>query len=304
MPEQLEIVRIDVCIATFKRPQLLRALLESLERQQLEPEVIMRVIIIDNDADGSARETVAGFRSRDTLPIIYDQEPVQNISLTRNRCLSHVTGDYIAFIDDDERADANWLSELINAMTKYSADAVFGPVLPVLPADAPDWAVKGRFYERPRYKSGTPLELGGTGNVLLVKDAVSAMDKLFDPLFGTSGEDCDFFVRMRRMGKKYIWCDTALVYETVPHDRITLSYWINRCYYGGVTYATTCLRQQTGVGKLVWCCYRLILLAAALVATTLSWPLSRHWGIRMLQKVCSNWGQLSALTKYRNKRYA
>ncbi len=305
MPELPETSTVDVCIATYKRPVLLLELLESLEKQKLPPEVTLRAIVVDNDAAGSAQEVVAGFKNKASFPITYDHETVQNISLARNRCLSHVSGDYIAFIDDDERADENWLAELFSAMHRYSADAVFGPVLPVLPDNAPSWAVQGRFYERPRYSSGTFLKDGFTNNALVKVSSVRGMTNLFDPKFGIiKGEDYDFFGRMFSMQNTYVWCDTALVHETVPPDRLTIKYWNCRCYNLGVAFATINQRNQNIGAKLMRIGYRTTLLVTALVALPFSWALSRCWGIRVLQKVCSNYGQLSALRKCWYKRYA
>ena len=46
---------LSVCIATYKRLDRLDALLGDLERQELRPD---EVIIVDNDASGSARAVV------------------------------------------------------------------------------------------------------------------------------------------------------------------------------------------------------------------------------------------------------
>ena len=49
---------IDVCIASYKRPQLLAKLLSCLAGQNLPDGVTMAAIVVDNDPAGSARSAV------------------------------------------------------------------------------------------------------------------------------------------------------------------------------------------------------------------------------------------------------
>ncbi|MCZ6703705.1 MAG: glycosyltransferase [Ignavibacteria bacterium] len=48
----------SICIATYKRPELLEKLLDSLSNQKLPESVILEFIIVDNDKSGSAKEVV------------------------------------------------------------------------------------------------------------------------------------------------------------------------------------------------------------------------------------------------------
>ena len=95
-------MNVSVCIATYRRPDRLRTLLADLAAQQLTP---FEIIVVDNDAAASAREVV---RERQKLgascPVHYDVQPEKNISLTRNRTVALASGEWLAFVDDDERA--------------------------------------------------------------------------------------------------------------------------------------------------------------------------------------------------------
>ena len=59
-------------------------------------------------------------------------QPERNIALTRNRTVSLADGDWLAFIDDDERAPESWLQQLLEAATAHGADGVLAPVEPRL----------------------------------------------------------------------------------------------------------------------------------------------------------------------------
>ena len=63
-----------------------------------------------------------------------------------------------------------------------------------------------------------------TGNVLFRLSIVEGMAEPFDPRFDNGGEDTDFFKRMTSQGRIFVWCDEAIVYETVPANRLTRSY--------------------------------------------------------------------------------
>jgi succinoglycan biosynthesis protein ExoM len=97
-------VSVDVCIATYKRLDLIRQLLESLAVQTIIDSLKLRIIIIDNDPEKSAKTTVDTFFSDKDIAYIYDVQPEKNISLTRNKALDYATADYLAFIDDDVNA--------------------------------------------------------------------------------------------------------------------------------------------------------------------------------------------------------
>ena len=51
----------SVCVATFKRPELLRKLIHSLFDQKEIEDIVLEIIIVDNDVDKSAKEIVTEF---------------------------------------------------------------------------------------------------------------------------------------------------------------------------------------------------------------------------------------------------
>ena len=59
----------------------------------------------------------------------------------------------------------------------------------------------------------------------------------FDLRFAqTGGEDFDFFKWVEHQGGKFVWADTAEIYEEVPLDRQRLSYIFERCLRTSITY--------------------------------------------------------------------
>jgi succinoglycan biosynthesis protein ExoM len=225
---------ISVCICTFKRPQLLKRLLQTLEKQETDGLFTFSIVVADNDGQRSSEALVSGFASGAAIPVTYCVEPQQNISLTRNKAIANATGDFIAFIDDDEFPAQRWLLTLFEACGRYGADGVLGPVKCHFDEKPPRWVIKGKFYERPTYPTGFVIDWtkGRTGNVLLRRQILEDGEMAFSPEFHRAG-DQDFFRRMIAKGHVFIWCDEAVAYEVVPPVRWTRTFMLKRALLRG-----------------------------------------------------------------------
>jgi succinoglycan biosynthesis protein ExoM len=230
---------ISVCICTFKRPKLLRQLLERLGSQRTDGLFAYSVVVADNDPAQSARQVVATLSPMSAVHVTYCCESQQNIALARNKALEHAEGDFIAFIDDDEFPVDDWLCNLFNAYMTYGVDGVLGPVKPHFESDPPQWVEKGKFFERPTYSSGHKLTWiqCRSGNVLFRKNILSTVTTPFRSEFDTAGEDVDFFRRMIEKGHKFVWCNEAVVYEVVPSSRCKRSYLLKRALLRGSNFS-------------------------------------------------------------------
>ncbi len=216
------------------------AALESLACQKLTNAIELEVIVVDNDLQGSAAHVLQLFRSRHpTMHVVYAHEKSAGVSFARNRCLREASGKWLAFLDDDEQAATHWLRNLYRVARTCDADAVFGPVLPSYPAGVPDWIVSGRVHERPRFETGARVgwKDARTGNVLM-KSTLARSIGGFDIRFSkTGGEDSFFFACAERAGASLTWCDDAEVIESIPMERTTRRWVMQRAFYGGRTFA-------------------------------------------------------------------
>ena len=225
---------ITVCVCTFQRPHLLRRLLEKLGEQDFGSLFTYSIVVADNDRLRSAEPVVAEFATISPIPISYCVEPRQNIALARNKAIENATGQFLAFIDDDEFPAKDWLLTLFKTCSKYDVDGVLGPVKPYFDEDAPTWVIKGKFYARPSYPTGFVIDWrkGRTGNVLLKRRVFAAGEQPFRPEFHV-GEDQDFFRRMIDQGRVFIWCDEAVAYEVVPPIRWKRTFMLRRALLRG-----------------------------------------------------------------------
>src|SRR4029077_10309893 len=279
---------ICVCICTYKRPQLLRRLLGELADQETNGLFGYSIVVADNDHLGSAEAVVKDFAAMATdIPVKYCMQPEQNISLTRNNAIANATGDFIAFIDDDEFPAERWLLTLFEACGKYGADGVLGPVKCHFDENPPRWVIKGKFYERPTYPTGFVIDWtkGRTGNVLLRRQIFDDEEAAFSPEFHRAG-DQDFFRRMIAMGRVFIWCDEAVAYEVVPPVRWTRTFMFKRALLRGtigMQHPTTRWRR---IAKAV------IAVPVYTIALPFSLVLGQHRFMYLLIRLCDHLASL------------
>lgn len=116
---------VDVCLCTFRRPAVAEAL-ASLDAQALPPGVILRVIVADNDDTPSSETRVAEAAAGMRHEVVYLHAPARNISVARNACLERADAPFVAFLDDDEVASADWIAQLLACLGGPAATGATG----------------------------------------------------------------------------------------------------------------------------------------------------------------------------------
>ncbi len=229
---------IAVCIATYRRPQMLRQTLRSVLQQKVNGYTIS-IRVVDNDPELSAYPVVSTMRQQAHRDICYAAETSQNIASARNRALRMGPTDLVAFIDDDEVASEGWLNQMVRVLHNTGADAVFGPVDGRVPNEASDWIKQSGMFTKNASDTVTDVHWrdARTSNALVKGTWLFESGYRFDPQYGCSGgEDTELFSRIYRDGARFVWSPESVVEETVPANRATLSYLWRRRYHSGKTY--------------------------------------------------------------------
>jgi glycosyltransferase involved in cell wall biosynthesis len=278
---------ICVCVCTYKRPLLLKRLLTELLRQRTEGKFTYSIVVADNDKDKSGESVVAEFRSSSTISIEYVVESRQNIAHARNAVVARSSGDYLAFIDDDEFPIPEWLLKLLTACNQYRADGVLGPVKRHFDEDPPTWMLKSRFYDRRVNPTGMLVEWheARTGNVLLKREIILGDAAPFRPEF-RAGEDQDFFRRKIEEGRVFIWCAEAEAFEVVPPARWKRSYLLRKALLRG---ATAGLQPDCGMANIAKSAFAVMLYSIALPFALMGGQ--QHF-MTLLVKLCDHAGKL------------
>jgi succinoglycan biosynthesis protein ExoM len=243
---------ISVCICTYKRASVVDTL-ASIADQILPPGWRTEIVVVDNDEAGSAEQAVREWCARNVIPVRYMVQPRRNIAATRNAALELARGDWLALIDDDERANPTWLGHLIQTAEQHAADIVIGNVIALYPPSTPAWLRRADPLSRDWGATGEVLPTGSTANAFLRADLVRQSGIRFDEALGlTGGEDTDFFSHLHAAGARIVVCAEAIVAETIPHGRLEADYLRRRALRSGQSYGEIRLRSLRGAQRLAF----------------------------------------------------
>jgi len=234
--------RIAIGIPTYKRPEMLKKLIQSIIESHLDTGLLKEVnlLIVDNDRDKSAEKTVNEFKETidPFIKIYYCCFPQKGLANVRNHIIIksiQLVPDFLVFIDDDEYVTINWISELVKVIVEKNADAVRGPVLAQLDTNASK-SIRALFV-REKYADKTRLSKWSTGNLMLRVSTLVKNEIWFDSRFNDIGsEDYFFGIQMMKKGACIYWAANALVYENIPEKRATLQWIIKRTFREATTY--------------------------------------------------------------------
>ena len=190
---------VCVCIATHRRSRQLERLLMSLVEQEDAPP--FEVVVVDNDAKGSAESVVDKFREQ--LSLTYLVEPIRGLARVRNRAVAACKRKYLAFVDDDHRASPHWLASHYRMAIQTNADAVVGRSDVSFDEEVPDFIRACGHFTRVPYADGetVPWYHASVANCIIRRDALPHASAPFSASFDlTGGEDVDLFHRMIEKG--------------------------------------------------------------------------------------------------------
>lgn len=237
-------LRISVVICTLDRAAYLRKALASLAAQTL-PTAAFEILVVDNGSRDDTAAVVAAAPG-----VRYLKEPVLGLSRARNRGWQEARAPYVAFLDDDAKADPGWLAALCQAFETVTPQpgCVGGRVDPLWEAPRPDWLGAGLLpYLSVLDRSPTArlLEEGewlvGV-NMAFPREVLAAVGG-FDVRLGRTGqslislEEVALLRRVRRLGLSWYYEPAARVGHHIPAARLRKRWFLRRVYSEGISIA-------------------------------------------------------------------
>ena len=290
---------VVICIPTFKRPKMLKRLLDAVAA--LETNAVLSVLVADNDTEGRAGFNLCLSMEGYRWPLTAVIAPHRGIAQVRNVLIEYALmadAPFIAMIDDDEWPQKDWIDQFLKCAHATGADLMQGSIL--FGQDAADG------HGDIRHPTGLVDMPQGAGNLLMRRAMLEDMTApWFDPDFALSGgEDRDFFVRLRQAGKRFAWCDEARAHGDVPETRANLGWMLRRSYSVGnsdmlvlLKHCPSFLRMTAELMKIL-ASLLLSPLAAVILAPS---PNRRAVPLRKLFRAA---GKLSAIAGRRYNEYA
>ena len=216
----------DICIVvcTRNRAQQLRNALCSLAALEPSAEFRSCVLVVDNGSEDETenviREAVAAYPQSDLRSV---RESQVGFSHARNRAIQETDCQWIAFFDDDQLAEPDWLIELWNAAQRNNAvcvggavrlqftDSGFepGPFCRQMLSETDPNAIETRY--------GPGFE-PGTGNLLIKRSVILECGGFATDRDGR-GEDAVLFARMRAKNYDAWFTPTAVIHHVISADR-------------------------------------------------------------------------------------
>ncbi len=300
-------LNIAVGVLTYRRPDGIAKLLDVMTRQIHHPArpYHFTMVIVDNDATGSARTTVEGFSQTGAYDLLYIIEPNQGIPFARNRAMDsapHGT-DLFCFLDDDEWPVDGWLDAMLETREKNDGDCVYGPVQPVYPENPPEYFIKARVFERKKNLDGQRINYAASNNVMFDYPLIRSWNLRFEEKMRyTGGTDYLFFNQAIRRGMNVFWADKALVYDIVPASRMTWKWVLQRQYRLGNTFAVSEILHGNFKRRIYRAAYGAtrVALGLAMLPTILVSP---YWGMRALTHVLRGAGMVNGILGHAYQEY-
>jgi glycosyltransferase involved in cell wall biosynthesis len=228
---------IDVIIATFNRAALLDRAARSILLARRAPQFDFTVTIVDNNSTDDTPAVASRLAADSGGLVRYLFEPRQGKSHALNAGIAATCGDVVAFADDDQTMDSEWLCAIHGAISD-GFDYVTGRVLGDWEREPPEW-YDDRLRGAVSLFDGGDLRVQHTGNEArqgfsggngAVRRAAIETAGGFHHLLGKTGgsfamnEDGELLVRLIEAGFRGVYEPSMVVRHRVPGERLTRGY--------------------------------------------------------------------------------
>ncbi len=220
---------ITVVVCTYNRADSLRDALDSLIVMNTGNLLSYEVLVVNNNSKDQTSKVVSIVAEQTRVPVREVIETQAGVVYARNLGVQEANGEWIAFFDDDQLADPNWLVELIQAAQTYHCRCVGGAVtLKLPPGETRELSpicrmLLGESVGLSQPQAYTPRVTPGAGNLMIHKSVFDEIG-LFDEAYNKRGEDTDLFLRMYAANIQAWFTPKAIIQHVIPTDRLTSSY--------------------------------------------------------------------------------
>jgi hypothetical protein len=255
-------VDVSVVVCTYNRAEMLRDTLPSIVVQRTAGLFSYEVVVVDDASTDQTSLVIREMAGVSPVPVRYARGEGKGVAAARNRGIAESKGEWIAFTDDDQLAEANWLSELVAAAGRTGADCVGGIVPLKLSGQGPSAIppvcraclreTVAVTEERKRDRKNFPV----TGNSLIRRRVFDSIG-CFDESLTLGGEDLDFLRRVRKAGLDIWQTPRAVLHHLVPPYRLREDYLRWNALRNGVCFAHMDLREHGLLGAALLCAARI-----------------------------------------------
>ena len=210
-------------VVNWNRVALLRECLESLRAQQ---DSCFEIIIVDNGSTDGSLQFISQFASSAAFPVrVIQNSENHGFCAANNQGIRVANGKYIALLNNDARAEPQWLAALVRALDERPEFGMAASKILVAGRDRvidkvghliyPDGQNRGRGsgeLDRGQYDAVEEV-LWPDGCAALYRKSMLDETGAFDEDFFAYADDAELGLRARLAGWKSIYVPTAVVYH-------------------------------------------------------------------------------------------
>ena len=245
-PIRLEPLSVTVAVLTRRRPKMVSVLMDSLAALVPPEACEVRFLVVENDDRPRSRDVVdarGGRLASGRLDYVLEPEP--GIPFARNRAAREAIAAghrLLAFVDDDEVVDRDWLDRFVAGYRASGAVLLGAPHGLSEPPAGLTWTQRRmhdsirRQYRKKADRAARQADLTGTPGINIVTNNWLGETAIFsrhgiwfdEEMRFTGGTDAKLSAEVKAAGLPTAWVADALVYEVVPPDRLTFGYQFRR----------------------------------------------------------------------------
>jgi GT2 family glycosyltransferase len=249
-------MRLSVIIVTLNRVDCLRRCLECLRAQEPRP---VDIVVIDASHDDSTARIMPGFPE---VTYVRTDVGYGHMTASRNLGLLHVTGDVIAFLDDDAFAHSGWSREIVTPFADPRVGGVGGRALNRQPGEetagvdeigklGASGRITGNFAAHPGRTIETDHIIGC--NMAWRRSVLAELGGLRDDYPGTEvREETDIALRVRKLGYRLLFNPEAVVDHLGAPQARGRRFDVRYAYYAQRNHVTLLLRNFGPVAGIIW----------------------------------------------------
>lgn len=222
-------VDVSVVVVSFNRADMLAKTLASLAKLDTTSGFTYEIVVVDNASTDHTPAVIATAEPGAAVAVRAFCETEPGVSFGRNRGIAEATGQWIAFHDDDQLADPQWIHFLLELAHRRNLKCVGGAVKLLLPEDnqrelaAECRQILGEKVGMEVEQPYTRKRIPGTNNILIHRSILEDVG-VFDTALTIGGEDADLYRRMRAAGYEAWFTPRSFVYHVIPEKRMAEEY--------------------------------------------------------------------------------
>lgn len=234
-----DIMSLSIAICCHNSAKRLPETLQYIQKQQITFPYPWEVLIIDNASTDNTLEIAEKIWAKNPIvPLRLISETELGLTYARNCALRHAQYTILAFIDDDNWINQNWVNRVFEIFTQNKTIAACGgPIYPICELPPPDWfsAYQGNYTTWDLYPQAQYIQHPLCGAGLCIKKTIwkNLINKGFQPILTdrkgkslSSGGDFELGYALLLAGHK-LWYDPKLhLQHFIPKERLTWPYLI------------------------------------------------------------------------------